>query len=374
VRIGLVLIAFATYVGCDKVDFSTAPFEPRPFEDGTICTQSADSLEVVSCSGTKKAGMVDILFVDDNSGSMYKEQTSMATKFPTFIDSIKNLDYHISIITTDVSASKDNPPDEANNFGALQDGQFIPFPNGSKVISNATTDPNGQFQVTIQRDETKKCDGSYPICPSGDERGIYAVNLALDRADTTFFRGDSHLAIVILSDEDERSNGGNFSEKPLEDYDKPHTLVQKLGSVFGNDKTMSVHGVVIRPGDTACFDKQNAQTGVKGFYANVYKELTDPSPSLKNAGNIVKGHLGSICSEDYGVELGDIASKLQDNVNRIQLQCFPMDGTLSISYSPTPKNKISLEINSENQLVLNPPAPAGTEVAYSYDCQRDMVN
>ena len=47
----------------------------------------------------------DILFVVDNSGSMYEDQVELATRFPKFLEAINNLDYNIAITTTDVSSS-----------------------------------------------------------------------------------------------------------------------------------------------------------------------------------------------------------------------------------------------------------------------------
>jgi len=50
-----------------------------------------------------KVGKIDILFVVDNSKSMYKEQLKMADRFPTFIESIAHMDYQIAIMTTDIT-------------------------------------------------------------------------------------------------------------------------------------------------------------------------------------------------------------------------------------------------------------------------------
>ncbi|MCB0421996.1 MAG: hypothetical protein KDD61_13445 [Bdellovibrionales bacterium] len=365
VRTAFLLIALGAYIGCSEVEFSATPFDPVVHADGTRCEQVGD---IVHCNGNRRSGMVDILFIDDNSGSMYVEQQEMATKFPNFINSISSLDYQIAITTTDVSATQNNPPDSANGYGAYQDGQFIPFPNGSKVLNNATHDVVGQFRETIQRPETYNCDNNYAACPSGDERAIYAANLAIERASSEFFRPDAHLALVILSDEDERSNGGNIRGYDLEDKDLPETLVQRLSSTFGPDKIMSVHAVAIKPGDTSCYQQQNSQADVKGFYANVYKQLTHPSQSLKDSGNIVAGHMGSICAGDYGAELGSIADKMKQNVNLIQLQCPPIQDTLTVEFSPAPPQQIAFSVNADNQIVLSPPAPAGTNVTYDYDC------
>src|SRR5690606_8968839 len=48
-------------------------------------------------------GRVDILLVDDNSGSMSAEQNLLAQRFSTFISRLSGLDWQIGITTTDVT-------------------------------------------------------------------------------------------------------------------------------------------------------------------------------------------------------------------------------------------------------------------------------
>ena len=142
------------------------------------------------------------------------------------------MDWQLAITTTDIIAT---------------DGQFLRFPNGSDIISADTPNVENEFRNTVQRSETLKCDPSnYKDCPSGDERAIYAVNRAIDRGHGKFFT-KHHLAVIILSDENERSNGGAFSGYELEDYDLPETLVSKVKTQLGPGKTFSVHSIIIRP-------------------------------------------------------------------------------------------------------------------------------
>src|SRR6185436_15414002 len=97
-------------------------------------------------------------------------------------------------------------------YGAFQDGKFLQFTNtshqgsGLYVINKNTPNAQDLFQGTIQRSETLACDQSgfsAAACPSTDERGIYAANLAIKSGQHSFFRQGAHLALVILSDENE---------------------------------------------------------------------------------------------------------------------------------------------------------------------------
>src|SRR5690606_3464453 len=103
---------------------------------------------------------------------------------------------------------------------------------------------------TIKRPESKLCDDSgflEQACPSPDERGIYALNLAVERNEKDFFRSGAHLAVIILSDEDERSFGGHGTQGqgwPLEAKDLPETFVLGMQNNFPT-KSVSVHSVIV---------------------------------------------------------------------------------------------------------------------------------
>src|SRR5690606_36871154 len=216
-----------------------------------------------------RIGEVDILFVDDNSGCMFVEQSKMANAFPQLFNKISNLFYQIAIVTTDVSATPGNStPRFANDNGAFQDGKFLEFheeksgrvliPSGEYILTNATANKEAKFRGTIKRPETKYCDDNdfkAEFCPSSDERGIYALNLAVERDEKYFFRPGAHLAVVILSDEDERTFGGT-QEYPLELKDLPETFVLGMQSKFPT-KSISVHSVIVKPNDSACLAQQN---------------------------------------------------------------------------------------------------------------------
>ncbi len=85
------------------------------------------------------------------------------------------------------------------------------------------------FNQTIQRPETLACEkfianwirshggntssinsteysqGYAQKLSFGDERGIYAANMVVKNNPSSFIRSDAHLAVIFLSDEDERS-------------------------------------------------------------------------------------------------------------------------------------------------------------------------
>ncbi|MBX7231729.1 MAG: hypothetical protein K1X29_06550 [Bdellovibrionales bacterium] len=360
----LILLMVFVIFGCSKVQFDSLP---NPLCQRINNIYGADAC-ILSKSGiaTLKYGMsfgsVDILIVDDNSGSMYTEQTEMANRFPGFLDSLSRLDYQLAIITTDVT----------NNAG-----QFISFPNGLKYIGNNSRvidakhyNNISQFQQTIKRPETFTCDTSgYTQCPSGDERGIYALNKAISRTDQSgFFRFSNHLAVIILSDEDERSNGGQIQGYPIEELDLPKTFANNIKTYLGDTKTVSVHSIIIKPNDSSCFSQQNSQNRVKGEYGNYYAALSQPSFDIKSGGNILDGTLGSICSSNYTNELGNIANHVGNNVKTLALPCQPIDKLVDITFDPAPNYPVTYSVDDYQRLTFNQYIAPGTELKIELHC------
>jgi hypothetical protein len=237
---------------------------------------------------TKK---VDILIVNDNSGSMSQEQASLANPFNGFINNLNTagVDWQVAVTNTDVCPvaggscwTPKGITGAQGKFMGPADGSGRQPDYGNYILTPSTPDVVNTFSRTIQR-------GSE--VGAGDERGIYAANLAIDLAKTSnsgFFRDNSELAVVILSDEDERTTGGNCSPPdatkpsvcdpgyfPMEPYDLPQTLMNKVVTTFGGKKSFLVHSIVIKPEDSACLAVQQSQGPFfTAHYGNTYSELS----------------------------------------------------------------------------------------------------
>ncbi len=359
------------YFGCNDVRFERDPeYTPKCQNSGLQCTE-LDGIDKFDYSMTIGKGAVDIIFVDDNSGSMSTEQKNMGDHFPDFIDSLSDLDYHIGIITTDVS-SAGNEPREINGFGALQDGNFLKFDDGSYYLTSDSSDVADLFSSTIKRQETLDCENELDqtgkktdsaLCPSMDERGIYAAILSLDKLPSGFIRTHAHLAVIILSDEDERSTGGKTKGYKLEANDEPQSLVDKVEETFGTGKTFSVHAVIVKPGDSSCLNVQESQThGVKGHAGNIYSDLVD----------LTSGVLGSVCAADWGRELGEIAYGVEEDVKQtLSIACSdPIDNEISIEFEfLESRDDIGWSFDSSERVVrFDEALPPGTKVHLKYEC------
>ena len=128
----------------------------------------------------------DILWVVDNSCSMYQEQNTLAANFSSFVSIIEaqNVDYQIGVVTTDVS---DN--------GALQGS--IP------IITPSTPNPGQEFAANV----------NLGVYGSAWEKGMDSAWLALQPAilgpgglNDGFLRPLAGLRIIFVSDENDGSN------------------------------------------------------------------------------------------------------------------------------------------------------------------------
>lgn len=381
----LLIIGFAA--GCSGVGFESIP---KLSCDSTEVSRDQDvecyaSPDTITISFTFGVGDVDILFVDDNSGSMFAEQQKMANAFPNFLSRISNLFYQMAIVTTDVSASPgNNTPRAANGYGKFQDGRFLEFtneqnqPSGLYVLNRETPNLSGLFRGTIRRQESLVCDQNgfnASACPSSDERGIYAANLAIERGERNFFRPGAHLALVILSDEDERSQGGAAVGYPLELKDMPETLVSTMKTYYPT-KSFSVHSVVTNNETCRSQQTQYSQNGgmwpTLGFIGTQYMKLSTPNSALRSVGNLLPGVVGSICASDYGAQLGNIGANISTNTinSPKSLACSPDPDKVSIVTNPTGyENQIQYTIDSQNRVYFTN-LPLGVKVTFSYDCSR----
>lgn len=296
---------------------------------------------------------VDILFVVDNSQSMAIEQANLGNRFPTFISSISSLNWRIAMVTTDMSSG-------GFFYTGSEDtrkGNLLPFSSGQYFLEKNSPNANSLFLDTIKR----------PEIGSGDERGIYAAITAIKKnATRPFIRENAkHLSIVILSDEDERSNGGEDSGiYPMEKgKDYPKDLIDIVNKTWSSKKTLTVHSIVVQEGDSECLNKQRSQDLSGGlqassYYGKVYSELTRDT----------EGILGNICAEDYGSQLKEMGDVTTQNVSSLVLACPPINDYVEVRITPEESSReVKVEL-MENKLIFTPTLQPGHVVHLKYSC------
>ena len=345
------LLCFSFYlINCNPTSFSSLGFvcEDVDSVDGVSCEDLQPVDNEFSDAGrlikTKtRLDKIDILFVMDNSGSMREEQQSMANQFDSFLEDIIKFDYQIAIITTDWA----NPQTGG--------GQFLKFPNQKTILSNPknkrTVHRNNisLFQQTISPPYTSTAD---------DEKGLHAVNMALNiNEQDDFFRPHSLFIIIFVSDEDNSASvfteGHAHYDYYDEDYDDPKTLFKRISRKH-KFSAVVFHSIISDP-DSPCGGQMTGK---------LYSETSHPSRlTMKKYGNILKGEIGSICATNYGSQLGNIADYTVKN-RLLPLSCYPLENSVSL-YVNGKKEDFILK---GRKLLIKEEIPFNSEAEISYRC------
>lgn len=258
----------------------------------------------------------DILIVIDNSGSMEPEQKNMAQRFATFIDELKNLDWQLAIITTDVSSDS-----------VRRDGRFLEFSgmSGTYILKSSmdATAVRTAFANTIQRPlYNGQGEGS------GFEQGIKASYRAIQRSQDSsttvndpnraFFRSDAALSIIVVSDDGE---GGGIT---LESRNMPENLLSLVQTTFPQ-KAFAFHSLVVPTDYTVPKDKQYSYVSSADPCYNKRESIIRDGSLYIQLSQLTGGIVGTACADDYGSQLSAIGQGTADLVKSVTLDCTPID-------------------------------------------------
>jgi hypothetical protein len=158
------------------------------------------------------APKIDVLFCVDNSGSMSDNQQILADSFSGFINGFMNagLDFHVGIITSDVDSNNTSywrtrlPDYQGANRGLL-----LTRYSSDRYLTQNTSGLVSKFEdnarVGIKGSGREQCLNSF----------LYAMEDSALRAggwNHGFFREDSLLSFVVVSDENEDIQNGETIE------------------------------------------------------------------------------------------------------------------------------------------------------------------
>ncbi len=312
----------------------TPPNEDPPVEPATRYRYYNDTFRAPR-SMTK----LDILFCVDNSTSMSEEQRRLGRRFNSFISAIRDFDYQIGFVTSDMSGN-----------GPTQGGQLLKVAGTSSyILRSGDSGQNNKFKNTIQR----------PEVGNGDERCIYSLITALNNNEYGIIRSDADLGIIIISDENERSNGNTFGY-PLEaGKDRASDLIDTARRIKG-DQQVTVHAIVVDPGppvDSKCLQEQAAQgTNATPYYGHEYAA----------AARVTGGRVGSVCADDYATQLEEISRTLVRTTSSIDLKCTPDLSGGPVRVEGFTEDEYKVE---GSKIIFNPPLMQDTRVTYSYWCR-----
>lgn len=300
--------------------------------DGCACTPIDKNLSLTVPNENNK---VDILVVVDDSFSMTEDNTKLSQRLNGFVSSLQtaNIDWQMCITTVDVDYYQGRP---INWSGT-----------NSYLLTKSTPNLATVFQQTI-----------YDIGSGygNDEQGIKAsVMSMLNNPVYPCYRNNAAFATVIISDEDERSVGGNQSlstqqYKPLGWQNMPSGFINTSTAVFGAGKRLVVNSIVVQ--DQQCKAIQDKQ-GSPAFIGTKYIELA----------NLTNGTLGNICDNDYSSNLKYFKDAILSAVSSVDLECTPA-ATPVVTINPS---GYSWTLQGK-KIIFNPALGPGVTLSVQYKC------
>lgn len=330
------------------VDVSYCPAASKPTTSQTCNAQACPTggtPVTQTATVTPAQNLLDVILVVDDSNSMANDQAKLASRLSQFVNDLDALgiDYQICLTTTDITYYKGSP---------------IKWSSGQYVLNKNTPNKSSVFVNTVN---------SLGAEWSSDEQGIKATYMMIrdfgPNSGTGCFRPKATLTVIEISDEDERSVGGNQAlsqaqYQPLTAENMPDNLIALVRSTFDSSgfvKPFIWNSIIVRPGDTACQQKQDAEgNGAPSFQGALLAQLS----------NKTNGQIASICDEDYAQNMKLIKDRVVNSMPGLTLQCVPTDSP-QVSFNPPFTTSVT---RTGDQLKFNPALPENTQVTVRYTC------
>jgi hypothetical protein len=200
-----------------------------------------------------------------------------------------------------------------------------------------------------------------------------------------FARPAAHFAVIVLSDEDERSvsklNPCNYSVSADKNNCEavkaafpttglePQNFVDTFRSL-NPSKTMNVHSIIVKPTDLAC---RSAQTGQVPANPPV---LGFEGYSIAKLSQLTGGIIGNICESNYTNQLQQIGYSIGDDVKSLPFRCRPVDDKFTVTYTNTlngssttaAANTYTADFVTKMTLTINVALDPSTKVTLKYSC------
>lgn len=254
---------------------------------------------------------VDILFVIDNSGSMAPIQDNVIRNSRIFLEQFSNQSYvswKIGLVSTD----KGQAP--FLGFDSSFDSSLITANDPASFERTVST-----FQEAVSRLGTSGDSSEYVFY---NTRRVF--DLYNGTARPSFLRKNSHLVVIMITDEKEQSEYFGV------DY-KASNFFNVMSRYKGGNKILRFYGAFGLKDLEGC-----SSTGYDNFFGSEYEKIIQ----------ITGGVYMSACTSDFGTELAKIGKDITTLVGppSLLLKERPVVDTLKVYYkdkmlNPGPKNQ-----------------------------------
>ncbi|MCB9728248.1 MAG: hypothetical protein H6744_00120 [Deltaproteobacteria bacterium] len=294
---------------------------------------------------------VDVLFVVDNSASMYEEQVLLSNAFADFIAAAagsKN-DYHVGLVTTDIEEGK----------GRLQGtpryvtkDSVASFADTVKVGTNGSGNEQGlrAMQLALSAPNTIDSNTSCLLASDCPGEGTSCYDGFCGGANRGFLRDHGTLEIIFLSDEEDHSPGNTG------------TYVDFMKALKSQGGKTQVHA--------------HALVGPKGGCSSANGDA-DAGARYLAMGEATGGIFASICSSSFSAAMKAIGALAFGPGARFPLSQTPVPASITVTVAgkgclPETATGKNWEYRSgDNTVTFSPsgaclPAP-GDAITVSYD-------
>jgi hypothetical protein len=297
-------------------EFTQDAFEPRQVQlkQGVSGAKGDENYAVTA------KGVVDIVVVVDNSGSMAEEQANLSSRMLPLLSSLKDADWRIVVTTTD--------PNSKCGYGPISKGDFFAETRFKSYVK-AGTDGTGIERPILQAVAALKSD-----CFFGPGKWL---------------RPGSTVAVVILTDEDnchiDVARGYGCAGEP--DKDGAY-LTSYLSSIRKIGTEARVYGIFWHPSVM----QSQCPTALKS--ANILADVVQSSG----------GTWGSICDSDYSATLTKISTDVAQILKAdFALKSIPDAGTFKMTVNGQPWTDFS-QTGVNVHFTKNPPVGGSIKVSY----------
>ncbi len=345
-------------LGCGQVKFSGSDVstDPNANPNGDPNVNPTQVRDVVYKGNVDpKNSKVDILLVIDDSNSMLEDNKKLAARLSGFVNALQNsqIDWQMCVTLTRRLTINNNL-----HWGASVNWtNYTPKAGGQNwILTHDTQNLNAIFNATIDTIGAG-------WAGTDDERGIMSAYWHVGNSQyNNCYRPEAAMSVIMISDEDVRSVGGDKAIeyykdefKELDALDLPENFVAQVKSVFGNQKRFTVNSIIVKDNDASCMQAQD-NSGSKSHYGKKYQELATTTG----------GGVASICDTDYTESLNYFKDIIQSSLASVPLECPPVNGNITVIITP-PMGNVTSSVQGMN-LVFTPEITAGHSIDLSYKC------
>jgi hypothetical protein len=325
---------------------------------------------------------VDFLLIIDNSTSMSADQQKLAGQMKGFADKLAslNIDWQMCVTTTTFITYGD---------GSQYWGYSIPWVGYNPGGSSKYVLKPGLAGANLSSIFTSTIGGIGVNESAGDERGLKsAINHMLNGApgrnianSGDCYRSGSAVAMIVLSDEDERSVGGDASRiktnwnesvgapsytyRPLEDQDLPQNVLATAKGLFGPNVRFSFNSIVVD--NLTCEGIQDNTVWTDSTGRNV-RSPSHVGQKYIDLSNLTNGGVGSICNASFQDNLNLFSQKLVNTIKSVTLECAPLNGAVTVKVDGVTKTQGTDYSLNGAELVFSTPLNQGVRLEMSYQC------